>query len=167
MKEQNRKVTAKEKEKENQEEEDEDQINDSELRKKDSREAETATEEEYVRTNYQWSNCDVSACYDKDYYAEKRNQEKSDSTNEEEKKEKERTREKGKKENSREVTGRKDKRRVSFIEQKREHTDNGESFLEIDSRHDVWKQIKGLKTEIRYLEREMRKVAKRSGGRDL
>ena len=40
----------------------------------------------------------------------------------------------------------------------------GESFLGIDSRHDVWKQIRGLKTEIRNLEREMREGEKRGNG---
>ena len=168
VKEQNRKVAAKEKAEENQEEEDENQEKDSEQRKKERKEAESGIEEEYVSTKYQWSNCDVSACYDKEYYAEKRTQEKSDPTEEEEKIEMKRTLGKGKKENSRnEETRRNDKRRVSFKEQQREQKDNGESFLEIDSRHDVWKQIKGLKTEIRYLEREMRKVGRRSGGRDL
>ena len=75
-KEQNRKVELKE----NQREEDGNQEKDSEHRNKGRKGAEAGTEDEYVSTKYQWSNCDVSACYDncdvsacydKEYYAEK------------------------------------------------------------------------------------------------
>lgn len=64
---------------------------------------------------------------------------------------------------------RKENRRVSFKEERTEEhgRPDPDSFLGIDSRHDVWKQIRGLKEEIRNLERDMREGKRRYGGRNL
>ena len=63
----------------------------------------------------------------------------------------------------------KEGRRVSFREgvvEKQVDRDL-KSFLTIDSKHDVWKQIKGTKAEIRKLEREIKEEKRKREGRSL
>ena len=60
-------------------------------------------------------------------------------------------------------------KRVSFVDgvvEKQVDRDL-KSFLTIDSKHDVWKQIKGTKAEIRKLEREIKEEKRKHGGRSL
>ena len=60
-------------------------------------------------------------------------------------------------------------KRVSFVDgvvEKQVDRDL-KSFLTIDSKHDVWKQIKGTKAEIRKLEREIKEEKRKHEGRSL
>ena len=105
----------------------------------------------------------VTTYYDEDYRLEIEARPENESTTEEDGERISESNENGSKKRER-----KEKRRVSFKDESVE--ENGQrdqdSFLEIDSRHDVWEQIRGLKAEIRTLEKELREEERRYGDRN-